>query len=106
MGAVVRNVAVQTAKSTDTASDISSWHLYTITIENSGSYGIPVFYIDGKQLGDSVKTNYQVRDTTSARIDVAYAYPGNQSFKGFIDDLRIWNRALSADEIEVLYNFL
>jgi hypothetical protein len=30
---------------------------------------------------------------------------GNRAFKGFIDDVRMYNRALSAEEVKVLYEF-
>ena len=80
-----------------------SWHMATGVRANTEI----ILYIDGVEVD---------RDTTSSSIDVdsppiylgrRYTKSTNGSYHyydGLIDDFRLYNRALSADEVQELYN--
>ena len=79
------------------------WYYLAFTVNASNSQGN--FYINGSQVGASVTMSNLVLSNT-----VNSLYLGAQNniagfpFNGSIDDVRIYNRALSAAEIYALYN--
>ena len=82
------------------ASD-TSWHHF-IAVFNMGN-GISSFYVDGTLQGTS-----SISITSLGNIHVGigaavYSNFSNQFFLGSIDDVAIWNRALSAQEVSNLY---
>jgi len=83
-----------------TVSDLgTSWHhiVYTIT-DNVGQ-----LYLDGVPVG-TTSTGVGNIVNTNAVFSVGSMNGGLQFFNGSIDDVRIYNRALSAPEILNLYN--
>ncbi len=63
-------------------------------------------YVDGVLEGtaaDPRPTSPAIGATSPFRIGVGTVLPGVGYFKGSLDDVRIYNRALSADEIKALY---
>jgi hypothetical protein len=76
-----------------------SWHLVTVTLD----FGVFNFYVDGIAHGSCTSMNYSIPND-------AITYFGRQSngtgenLNGSLDDIGIWNRALSADEVLALYN--
>ena len=62
-------------------------------------------YIDGKLIQNTYgKTNYQ---PTNAPLEIGHWWSSNnftRLFNGLIDEVRIYNRALSDSEILSLYN--
>jgi len=98
--------------------DDDSWEEYTSnTILGDGNwYHVAVTYISsnnavqlylngvaegGKTLGDL--GNQREDSDSGLSIGESYANPGRR-FKGIIDEVKIWNRALSAEEISQIYN--
>jgi hypothetical protein len=78
---------------------LNSYHMITLRyISNSTKY----FYFDGvvAASGNNVNLNGANLDTTSDFYIGGYI--GN-SFNGDIDEFRLYNRALSAGEIQYLY---
>jgi hypothetical protein len=77
----------------------NSWHMVTVTL---GS-GVFNFYVDGIAHGTCSNMNYSIPND-------AITYFGRQSngtgenLNGSLDDIGIWNRALTADEVLALYN--
>ena len=79
---------------------LNTWHHVVVRVENM----VTNFYVDGNVTGKSAGgpsltnpptgNNYPV--LIGARNDGLY-------FKGLIDDVRLYNRALSASEIQMLY---
>jgi len=61
------------------------------------------FYIDGNFINQASFPNL---NTVSRYIGVFQpgVYPSSFAFLGYMDDLRIYNRALSADEIKAIYD--
>jgi parallel beta-helix repeat protein len=73
------------------------WHhvAYTYTV------GSQKLYRDGIEVGS---TSYSDSSGTNANPFYIGNYdPGRYSFNGTIDEVRIWNRSLTADEIKELY---
>ena len=77
--------------------DDNSWHLIC-GIKDQNNYSI---FVDGSFLNSKVIDNtYHSSDI----IEFGYHGAWGISFTGLIDDVRIYNRALSAAEVQVLYN--
>ncbi|NTW33158.1 MAG: hypothetical protein HGB12_11120, partial [Bacteroidetes bacterium] len=80
-------------------SDVTNFHLFTMTYD--GTY--IKAYIDGSQVGSQVSStgSYTASNKTfyiGARTD------NSMYFNGIIDEVRLYNRALSVTEIQALYN--
>jgi hypothetical protein len=75
------------------------WHMCTITYDSQ----IVKLYVDGAQVSQAVK-NY---NTTGNTLFIGYnGNPNHESgeyFSGSLDDIAIWNRALTEAEILALY---
>jgi hypothetical protein len=59
------------------------------------------YYIDGKNMKSSEVGD---RDTVGNDLIIGARTDGRFNFKGSIDDVRIYNRALSAEEVKALYD--
>ncbi len=71
----------------------NGWHF----IVSVGSGGAEKFYIDGSYVGQTA------HQSTSDVKSIGNHWGGGQNW-GVVDDVRIYNRALSAQEIQDLYN--
>ena len=87
---------------------IGNWHNYTLVYDSI--YGSTVknikAFIDGKLLTDiNLQTSYfNIATENSASFPFRFGTPNAlQTFKGKIDDIAYWNRALSDQEIKKLY---
>jgi hypothetical protein len=79
--------------------DDTNWHLYTAVYNTSDLQ----MYVDGtacSQLSSAVT----LTSDTSNPIGIGYYYTGGTSMNGALDELMIFNRTLTADEIGALYN--
>lgn len=86
----------------------NTWHLLAFTYNGSGYLDGLHFYIDGKR-DDSTSSN---NDNLTGRqiagspnpiqIGILGSY-GNYRLQGIVDEVSIWNRALSSDEILTIY---
>ncbi|NLN64672.1 MAG: DUF1565 domain-containing protein [Clostridiaceae bacterium] len=74
--------------------DDTQWHHYAVTYDGSNI----VMYLDGNECSRVVCTGKIKRDTTR-RIDIG-RNPWNVSIEGLMDEIRIYDRALSKEEIE------
>lgn len=73
----------------------TGWHYIAVT----GNGGVQQFYIDGSYVGQTSK-----QSTTDVRAICNYQ-GGSQNW-GTVDEVRIWSRALTADEVKARYNDL
>jgi len=101
------NMAVRTGSSpsnyftTPELNDLYSWHHYAVTITKGDSIR---FYRDGvwvashRLLGEAIANN-----DDSIRIGISVA-PNGRTFIGDIDDIRIWDTALTAIDIQLRKN--
>ena len=76
----------------------NSWHLVSLVLNS----GIIKFYIDGKFRTSS---SFSIHSQSEKFIIGSGGYKQeDQYFKGYIDDITIYNRALNEAEIQALYN--
>jgi hypothetical protein len=82
-----------------------AWKHVTIVLVESTALGW--LYIDGAVVVSNESTSQQPNDLGA--IDYAYLgksqSPADPYFDGKLDELRVYNRALSAAEVQALYNF-
>lgn len=76
----------------------NSWHHIVIVLDANTSTGS--YYLDGSYVSNSDYTGVDIGGMTM----VGSSYYGGFQFKGLIDDFRIYNRALTANEIKQLYD--
>lgn len=76
----------------------NTWNLLTLSCDGSGIK----YYMNGKMF-DSVGYKRLFLQNTSkiGRDDLSTL---ERSFRGSIDEMAIWNRALSAEDVQLLYN--
>ena len=79
-------------------SSIGAWHEITFVHDNIALHDYE--YIDGSLFSDAPSTHF---DPVSSPIGL-YMGGLNASYNGYISDVRIYNRALSASEVQALYN--
>ena len=76
------------------------WHYFVATI----NYGVSQqLYIDGKLEGSDTTFDGSMTDNTSV-VEIGRRPDAVNYFNGSIDDVRVYNRALSAAEIQQLYS--
>lgn len=80
-----------------------NWHHIGVTYDYSTRN--TVFYCDGVSVGGGISTSYA--DYTSSTMmflgSIEYSIP-RTSMRGWIDELGVWNRVLTATEMSALYN--
>ncbi len=82
--------------------DDSLWHHVAFTLESNGSL---VLYADGQVEQTDIVSGVNTTQATSTYFKrIGYYYGCNdRDFKGQIDDLAVWNKTLSSDEIQAHY---
>lgn len=93
--------------------DTNKWTFLTLTYDTTN--GECKVYFDGVLKGSVQTGNYRQPvnwNTASGDITdgprgfyVGYAYDANRYFKGYMSELRVWNRILGEDEIKAPNNF-
>jgi len=81
--------------------DDDNWHFVAITLESSG---LAKFYIDGQSDGSGTPSRTYTTQNQPMTIG-AFKNVGSylDSFDGIMDEVRIWDRSLSEDEIYQQY---
>ena len=92
--------AVVEASSTVNVQD-DQWHHVAGTMRQSGSDYVYSIYVDGKL--DNTATNAMGLTATSNGWAIGARYDGTWTYQGLIADVRIYDRALSASEIQAIY---
>jgi hypothetical protein len=75
---------------------VGTWYHLTYSYDGSNQK----FFLNGELKNTNSRTGSLL---SSAKLYLG-AYPSGNSFTGSIDDVRVYNRALSAEEIAFLYN--
>lgn len=75
-----------------------TWTFVAVTYDTSGNY---VFYINGAAVGSG--TNKQTFSYGSDHEMLGKGFSTSEYFNGTMQDARIYNRALSASDIQVIY---
>lgn len=93
-------VAYETITKTTTMD--TNWHHFCVTMSNSGSGGPMILYYDGINVGNTTVagTSGNVPQGDNFYIGLG---PGNYT-KGYIDDVAVYARVLSFDEVSSIYN--
>jgi concanavalin A-like lectin/glucanase superfamily protein len=80
------------------------WHLIAVTVVRSSHTG-GTWYLDGMPIGNFDATAHPYSLSSSSPLDIGVrsaALGGGGYFKGGIDELEIFNRALSSTEVKML----
>ena len=77
------------------------WYHFVAT--HDGSTGIMNLYVDSV-LGASATENFGAIDDGGMRLRFGITSEGHDPFSGLIDEVQIYNRALTADEIRAIYD--
>jgi prepilin-type N-terminal cleavage/methylation domain-containing protein len=75
-----------------------NWHFLVMTY-SSGA--VVTLYIDGLKTNQAIST---IPSTQTGILNIGRFGGGGYNWNGLIDDVRIYNRALSAAEVQALYN--
>ncbi len=85
--------------SANTVYSLNEWHHVAVVF----SKGVSTFYLDGKPDGSEQHNSPSIR-TNSLNLLIGRAHTSKKEFfKGALDDIRIYNRALSEQEIKEIY---
>ena len=78
------------------------WHFFVVIFDKSGNR----FYLDGVKNKQEGIIPYDYTSSLPFTVGRGYQPWGGQNFYfiGNIDDIRVYNRALSEDEVQALYN--
>jgi hypothetical protein len=83
----------------------TDWHMLTVTVDRTLSSDNLIVYIDGSSVYTADKTS---NSGTSSNAQYAMAIGDDQggdgNMYGNFDELSIWNKVLTSDEITTLYN--
>ena len=79
---------------------IGEWHFVTITYDPNVASGTMKLYKNGNQIDNA--TGIAVQDEST--ITYIGRYSNGNNFKGSIDEVGIWDEALTSAEITALYN--
>lgn len=83
---------------------LNQWQHVVIT-HDSSTTNAPIFYINGVYVTTSGwSASGTVKSDALALMCIGNGINGDRAFDGLIDDVRVYNRALSAGEITALYN--
>ncbi len=85
---------------TNSVPSINAWHHVTAIKTNNSLY----LYLDGVSVGSPVADTTNINSVDTIRIGSRYAGDANNFWNGTIDEVQIWNRALSSQEVGALYN--
>jgi|GEM_PF-1902381 len=100
-GGKLQLLKAQTANigASNTSVNTNTWTHIAVTYDVSGNYQ---FYVNGSADGNG--TSLQTFTLSNAVTIGSNGTPGAESYTGSIDDLRVYDNALSSGEIEAIYN--
>ncbi len=92
----------EVANSNSNVISLDTWqHVAAVYNESSSSV---TFYVDGQEAGSSSYSTSPLDSSNDPLVIGIRGYDLNRAFDGIIDDVRVYNRALSAIEVLQLYN--
>lgn len=78
---------------------INEWHHHAITVDNANK--TVTFYVDGKQVGDV--HSFTIGSSAQGGPFHVGQYDSYYRWRGKIDDIRFFRKALSSEELEKIY---
>ncbi len=87
----------------NTSFDLTEWHHVVGVFDNINNYH--ALYVDGQLSGtDTTDFGAETFTSTIQAVGVTFAPTESSYFNGTIDDVQIFNRSLSPEQIQALYN--
>jgi len=77
------------------AVETDSWHHVAVTYDGKTI----LVYLDGENVGEGAQAAAAI-DTTGSDLQIGNGIAADRAYNGILDEIRIWSRALSEDEIE------
>jgi hypothetical protein len=91
-------------QSSTTGFNNNQWHFFAATYDGSGAAAGALLYANGALIAKTTTTDALGTDTVNAKpLSIQYVNSGATYHSGQTDEVRIYNRALTADEIKQLY---
>lgn len=100
------NSSIRVVSQGSTVLDLNKWYHVVVTWDGTSATNSCKIYLNGVIEAQATpaglnSANYHTQNTViGARSDL----PANDYFTGSIDEVMMWNRALSMDEIKAMYN--
>lgn len=85
---------------TNASFSTGDWH-HIVMVRNNADPRIGYFYVDG--IRQDITTIPSMLNVSTSEIASIGAHPSGLNFKGSIDEVRVYNRALSSGDIQMLY---
>jgi hypothetical protein len=84
---------------------LNTWHHVAVTYDYTNISNLPVIYLDGTSRS-VIQSLAPVapKNSETALLCLGNANGGTRNFSGYLDDVRIYNRALTAAEVAQLYS--
>ena len=106
-GTMAHSLQAYSAENTFTSADFNQWHHIIVTWDGTNLASGVKFYKDNILLSHYVGAetngvNSRISDSTY-NINIGNNYWQSRTFDGSIDDVRVYSRALSSDEVGDLY---
>lgn len=96
-------IRVETTSVTDVNN--GNWHHIALTYDGSGTAAGMKLYMDGQQLALSTLNDALINDPlNTGAVSIGSRSGGGTNFVGNIDEVSIWDGALSAIEVDEIYN--
>jgi hypothetical protein len=100
---VMKNGGEEEILSTGKKLSTTAWHHIAIAIKPMGNNVQATLYLDGENVAQSDKFTIKPSDIAPSLCYIGRSmFRGDPLFEGRIDDFRIYNHALSADEIAAI----
>lgn len=95
-----------TGQTTATSINDGSWHHVAVVVPNEASaFDEMIFYIDGAEVDNASGSSLPINTGTAIiRLGDSTNPAGDRDFNGFIDDVRIYDTALTPAEITTLFS--
>jgi hypothetical protein len=84
----------------------NQWAHVVVTYDSSSTANVPLIYVNGirKSVDTQTSPTGTLEDDTSNQFKIGNSAGLGETFMGLIDDVRVYNRILPADEIADLYS--
>ncbi len=86
------------------AANAVSYNTWANVVMTFNSSGLITFYVNGNISGTPATSGSPTNITTNQPLKIGAGFGVGYPFNGLIDDVRIYNRALSAGEVAQMYN--
>jgi hypothetical protein len=92
-------------RQTDTAYNDDAWHQVVATYDGSNTRNGMKIYIDGvlATMEDADDSSLSGNISNNVDFEIGGRDGGSQAFNGSIDDVRLYGRALSLNEVKSIY---